>query len=125
MCIRDRAVGGQVGDLLLGLQNLYPFGECRTDVYKRQLLPFAACVRCLIRIGRRIDLIVPARDNRGRHTGVILGHLRFCLLYTSACRMDLGQSIRLDFRHLGRDLQLLWHQFALEGNGLGLSLIHI
>ena len=25
------AVGGQVGDLLLGLQNLYPFGECRTE----------------------------------------------------------------------------------------------
>src|SRR5699024_1779692 len=40
-------------------------------------LSFAARARCLIRIGRLIDLIVPARDNRGRHTGVILGHLRF------------------------------------------------
>ena len=39
--------------------------------------------------------------------------------YPEPCRMDLGQSIRLDFRHLGRDLQLLWYQFALEGNGLG------
>ena len=33
--------------------------------------------------------------------------------------MDLGQSLRLDFRHLGRDLQLLWHQLSIQGNGLG------
>src|SRR5699024_4654920 len=48
-----------------------------SSISQNLLLPFAACVRCLIRIGRLIDLIVPARDNRGRHTGVILGHLRF------------------------------------------------
>lgn len=34
--------------------------------------------------------------------------------------LALGQGIRLDFRHLGWYLQLLWHQLAFQRNGLGI-----
>src|SRR5699024_3159350 len=62
------------------------------------LLPFAACARRLIRIGRLIDLIVPARDNRGRHAGVPLGDLSLPGVLALAVYLVAAHDCSLDSR---------------------------